>query len=275
MFRTVFAVALACACSEPSSSPGTPDAGPRGIRPGTPGLELYYDFEADDRHEIPDAASPTGPRMHALDAVIGADGRFGRGLVSDNRGATYGNGAYATPPREMVQRFHTTGTLELWARQESRDKDDLVAQFGFLSVVVAPDFAYCVATTDNGEPPSNITVWGAGVPKTLLDLPTDRWTHLGCTYDGTRVALHVDGVLRESPSTANTLGNKYSNPMPLGASAGQPFAPVDSPFDLDVARGPKFVGRLDEVALWSTARTGEELCRDAGGIPAAGNCTLP
>lgn len=69
-------------------------------------------------------------------------------------------------------------------------------------------------------------------------LLADRWTHVVGTYDGTVTALYMDGVLI--------------------SSTGAPVLPASSPGrftlgDLGTEQAGKYIGMMDEVAIYPTA----------------------
>jgi PKD repeat protein len=74
-------------------------------------------------------------------------------------------------------------------------------------------------------------------------LPVNRWTHLAATYDGARQRLFVNGVQVASRTQTGAIATSTS-PLRIGA---------------DGARGEHFLGRIDEVRIYSRALSGSEL----------------
>lgn len=74
--------------------------------------------------------------------------------------------------------------------------------------------------------------------QTAAVLDIDKWIHLAVTFDGSTLALYVDGLLTVSTST----------PGPGIGNQGQNFA-----------LGSTFQGQIDSFRVWSVARTEDEL----------------
>ena len=72
----------------------------------------------------------------------------------------------------------------------------------------------------------------------LLSLNT--WHHLAATYDGSKLRLYVDGVIKDSASVSMSVG--ISTTIPLGIG----FHPT---------YGRYWNGAIDEVRIWNTVRT--------------------
>ena len=80
-------------------------------------------------------------------------------------------------------------------------------------------------------------------------LQMGSWAHAACVWDGDEIRLYVDGV--EVESTAAT-GSLNDNGEPMAVGNGSPT--FDEPFE----------GSIDELRVWSVARTGAEICASAG-----------
>ncbi|MBL4634489.1 MAG: LamG domain-containing protein, partial [Kofleriaceae bacterium] len=67
-----------------------------------------------------------------------------------------------------------------------------------------------------------------------------EWQHIACVYDGTALRVYRNGInVAETPGTGPILTNGNS-----GVSLAQ-----DNP------DGDEFIGRLDQVRIWNTARS--------------------
>ncbi|HVS96509.1 MAG TPA: LamG-like jellyroll fold domain-containing protein [Puia sp.] len=97
--------------------------------------------------------------------------------------------------------------------------------------------------------------WGA-TPSTGIPMPLGTWTHIAMTFDGLTAILYVDG-----DSVAGSVGYFFTDGSPLTLGAY-----VDG--------SQRFVGRMDEMKVWSVARSRAQIRGDLFGIPDAGDNTL-
>ncbi len=75
-----------------------------------------------------------------------------------------------------------------------------------------------------------------------VEVPANQWCHVAASYDGTTVRFYVNGAPAGEKALSNT-GAQFSGPVFVGADpAGFPFK-----------------GSLDEIRLWSTARSKTEI----------------
>ena len=82
-----------------------------------------------------------------------------------------------------------------------------------------------------------------------VTLPVNAWTHLACTTDGATVRMYVDGL----PTMLTAAGA----PLATGNANGVVLA-GNSP------TGDTFVGAVDQMRVWSEARTQEQICAATG-----------
>jgi hypothetical protein len=84
----------------------------------------------------------------------------------------------------------------------------------------------------------------------------NRWTHVACTADGANLSVYVDGALAQSAPASQL--------PPLGSQTGITLGGNNPPNG-----GDPLDGSLDQVRLYSVARTAREICLDAARSPCA------
>jgi hypothetical protein len=143
----------------------------------------------------------------------------------------------------------STWTVELWFSSVGGE-----AQY---QVLVGQWQAFEIATWRDGEGRIGLT---AGMFTTELsqraltmtqpDTTAGQWRHLAVSYDHGRLTVYVDGVQR-SFTTGWGLSTKPGSEFPLvvGARILDTLGTVDAPFN----------GRVDEVRIWSTVRSPEQI----------------
>lgn len=93
--------------------------------------------------------------------------------------------------------------------------------------------------------PGMIFVGPVGQNPLLAPIPANAWSHIATTWDGVTLRLYVNGVLKGSePAVFNLAGHTLDFGAPhLGVTDA-------------------FIGAIDEVRLWSIARTQSDILRD-------------
>lgn len=74
-------------------------------------------------------------------------------------------------------------------------------------------------------------------------VPLNTWTHLAGVWNGSVLTVYIDGALNGSASVVGGAFNATTNPVRIGASL----------------TSESWDGRLDDVRIWSTARTVTEI----------------
>ncbi|OGI25653.1 MAG: hypothetical protein A3J76_01600 [Candidatus Moranbacteria bacterium RBG_13_45_13] len=105
-----------------------------------------------------------------------------------------------------------------------------------------------------------VNIDGTEVAETYYGIltPTNTWTHVACTYDGSYIRLYYNGILKQS--WAHT-GNGYSTSgsLILGSNS-------------EIGSYEVFEGKLDDVRIYNYARTPKQVVEDMNaGHPAPGS----
>lgn len=77
-------------------------------------------------------------------------------------------------------------------------------------------------------------------------LPTEQWLHLAGSYDGEYIRLYLDGAIVDSTAWSGTLAPASAYPVTVG-------------IDWDGGPHDGWLGDIEEVRVWSYARTAAEL----------------
>jgi len=232
--------------TSPPDPPGTaPDATPQQMpdaRPvdALPPVEAFCDpddaslvgcFAFEDTAE---SQSGAGLVVSESDLVY-AEGVRGRALDTRSQGALH--------IEETAALDFDAFTIEMWVHPDQlptgSGRASLFDNDGQYSVFVFENAA--VRCSGNGE----VRPEGA--------LAAGTWTHVACVHDGQSVTLYIDGQSRATgpaglPPRNGGEGSNIAGNSPSG--------------------GDRFAGRIDELRIWSRARTAAEICATAG-------CTVP
>src|SRR5579884_201605 len=105
-------------------------------------------------------------------------------------------------------------------------------------------------SNDGASVGQNVSFYAAGVwNDSIGTIPTNTWTHVAVTYDGTNKQFYINGVLSGTSPCAGSLSSTPSSPLYLGV---QGFSCACN----------EFLGELAEVRLWSTVRTASQIQAD-------------
>lgn len=137
----------------------------------------------------------------------------------------------------------TSLTLEAWVNPTLRGSDAteggiILGREGEYVLTRYGDgtLRYAVATTTPGW------TWIT----TGYVLPTNQWTHVALTYDGSSFTVYVNGVIRALTGGAGTIGDADAARNDFMIGNRQLAARY-------------FYGQIDEVRIWNVARTGGEI----------------
>jgi glucose/arabinose dehydrogenase len=102
------------------------------------------------------------------------------------------------------------------------------------------------ANTDTSRPSGHVYVGGDRDVRGTAALPTNAWTHLAATYDGSTLRLYVNGVQASSLSLVGSILTS-SGALRLGGNT---------------VWGEWFAGRLDDVRIYNRALSAAEVQAD-------------
>jgi len=132
-------------------------------------------------------------------------------------------------------------TIEAWIQPSTLPAPTKIA------VVLDVDNQYALWITDTGAVTCDLK--GSTRLSTTVTVPILAWSHVACTYDATAIArIYVNG------SVAVTRNGTHDLVMTGPAMAIGGNSPSGSPL----------VGLIDQVRLLSVARSGPQICSDAG-----------
>ncbi|HLT24099.1 MAG TPA: S8 family serine peptidase [Ignavibacteria bacterium] len=139
----------------------------------------------------------------------------------------------AIPHQSSMVGFGNNITIEGWMKIGTTTNANTLLNKG------ATSFDYQLGVNAGGNP--FFRGQGTIVIANTYIMPVNVWKHLAATYDGTTVRFYVDGVEIFSQASAITLGSS-TNEMRIGRGGSDPGS-----------------GAIDEVRLWSVARTQSEI----------------
>jgi hypothetical protein len=131
-------------------------------------------------------------------------------------------------------------TIEAWIRPTSLPTIDgqrmgvvdNESQYGLF--VYAGGILTCIATNTAAQTTGTVT--------------TNTWQHVACTHDGNTTTVYVNGVAVGSASGGGPIGNNGLDGLAIAANNPS---------------GSQLIGAIDELRLFSAARTAEQICDDA------------
>jgi hypothetical protein len=155
-----------------------------------------------------------------------------------------GTTSWVTVPHSPTLNLSTALTIEAWVYPT-------VAPAGWRTIAAKERpggvVYYLHAGSSNPSPATGLVV--ASGEQTLYgvaQLPTNTWTHLAATYDGTAQRLYVNGVQVSTRAQTGQVSTSTS-PLRLGGNASY---------------GEYFQGRIDEVRLYNRALTAAQIQAD-------------
>ncbi len=160
-------------------------------------------------------------------------GKYGRALTFD------GVNDYVTIPDAPRLDLGKAMTLEAWVRPSASSSWRTV-----LLKETPGALAYSLYSASGTNRPSAWLDGTSSVGSTALTLNT--WSHLSATYDGARLKVYVNGVLRADRATTVNVPVS-AEPLKIGGNA---------------VWGEYFAGQIDEIRIYARALTAAEITAD-------------
>ena len=199
------------------------------------GLVAAYGFDEGSGTTTVDG-SGNGNTGSLASTLWSTGGRFG-GALSFN-----GNSSRVNIADSASLRLTTGMTLEAWVRPS--------ALADWATVIIKERTGWYAgalyATTDNGRPSGHVYTTGDRELRGPSGIPVGAWTHLATTYNGSSLALYVNGTqVASSPATGAIIAN-------IGALRIGGNSIWYEPFN----------GLIDEVRIYSRALSASEIQED-------------
>ena len=175
-------------------------------------------------------------------------GKFGGALVFD------GSKARVDVPNSASLQLSSAMTLEAWVKpaQVSSAWRDVVYK--------GNDNYYLEATTDRSSKAAGAATIGSAKQRAFSSnpLPTNTWSHLAVTYDGSNLSLYVNGTRISRKKVSGAIARSTS-PLQIGG---------------DNIYGQNFAGTIDEVRVYNIALSASAIQNDMQ-TPLGGANTAP
>ena len=200
--------------------------------PPSSGLVAAYAFNEGSGTSFADG-SGRGNGGTLQGATWTTSGKYGGALAFD------GVNDSAAVPDAVSLDLGASMTLEAWVRP--------TASSGWRTILLkeAPNsLAYSLYSASGTNRPS---AWIGGTSSMgSAAVPLNAWTHVSATYNGTRLRVYVNGVLRADQATTVSVPVS-ANPLRIGGNA---------------VWGEYFAGQIDEVRIYDRVLTAAEITTD-------------
>ena len=220
------------------------------------GLVAAYGFDEGQGSSTADASG--NGLAGSLSNAAWASGQFGGALQFTGE-----SNSFVTVASSPLLQLGTAYTLEAWVNPAASQPTEPAV----IAKEISGGLPYVLyAHGDGGVGPNAFTRIGGNYARAAAasTIPADTWTHLAATYDGATLSVYVNGVLAGTAAVNGT----------LDPGAGALRIGNDTVFDNE-----GFVGRIDEVRVYSRALSAAEVQTDmqtpVGGIPTPPDTTPP
>jgi hypothetical protein len=199
------------------------------------GLVAAYGFDEGSGATTADQ-SGTGNTGSLQNTVWSTAGKFNNALSFN------GNNARVNVNDSASLRLTTGMTLEAWVRPSA---------LGDWRTVILKErtgyYAYALyGNTDNNRPSAHVFSSADHDLRGTAALPVNAWTHLAATYNGTTLALFVNGNQVSSQAATGAIASN-TGPLRIGGNT---------------IWGEHFIGLIDEVRIYNRALSATEIQGD-------------
>jgi hypothetical protein len=201
--------------------------------PPATGLVAAYNFDEGSGTRVTDA-SGSGNTGTVLRATWSTAGHSGSAL-------SFGNNAWVTVADAASLDLKNGMTVEAWVHPTSN---------GGARVAIYKErntaFAYGLwSSTSSSKPRAAVRTSVDYMANAPTSIPTNAWTHLAATYDGSRIRLFVNGVEADSVLAVSTI-TASSGALRIGGNS----------------RTEYFKGLIDDVRIYNRALSAAEIQGD-------------
>jgi hypothetical protein len=189
-------------------------------------------------------------------AFTGVPQAFSAGKVGTAFAFTFGRALVASDTPSL--RLTNSISIEAWVNPSSRSTlpQTILAKLKLPEPSLLNQSSYFLGLTNNGAPLFILSPTGSLATARVLvgaqSLPTNQWSFVVATYDGTAMRLYVNGALS---AQTNYSGGIFAGPINLGIGALPPSSILVPPFGTVWP----FAGLIDEVSLYNRALTPDEI----------------
>ncbi len=230
-----FFLALLFIVNGTCASSGNPDS--------TPEPSLYFNFNEGGSSYAFDGSG--NGNLGTLFAVSRAEnGGCGKSVLFN------GIDSYGEIPFRSQNHPAKEITVSAWFFTTSFDPQVLISTY--------EDGGYRLGFDDGEDLWWTLNLEGEGersIPVQHESISLNTWHHVTGTYDGQKIKLYLDGVLRNQMNATGSIQYQYNNYVILGADAGV-YNQTDQNCPL------YFRGGLDEIRIYDTALTYGEVLND-------------
>jgi hypothetical protein len=200
-----------------------------------------YSFDAGSGTTVTDV-SGNGNHLNLVNGVKWGAGKFGSAAVFD------GQNDYAAAARYDSKLNLTSGfTLSAWINPRSNLTQQMIVNKPYTSGNSSPYFDWSMHRQAlTGKLAAWLGCDGRHITSNAT-IPTNAWTHVAVTYDGTNVRHYINGVLDRTTPVSCVVTNRNSRPIRVGANG---------------AGGQVMNGSIDDLRIYERSLSVAEIKSD-------------